>query len=453
MDRQTNGVLYLTSKNFDVGSLKLDKVDFLSEEDFQKLFSDTKKSQRRLRDGDVLTGIIGTFGNAYRYKEGDHFGISSSVAILRPNANILNSDFLYYVVTSTEFKSTVAAYKGGSVQGYTNIATLKSLPIPLPQLNKQKRIAEILKALDNKITLNRQLNQTLENMAQALFKSWFVDFDPVIDNALAAGHTIPDDLQDRAERRQTQRARPDHTPLPEDISNLFPNEFELTETLGWVPKGWEVKNLTDLVDTISKTYPLKEAKEVIFLNTGDIEAGLFLHNNYSDVGTLPGQAKKSIQKDDILFSEIRPKNRRYAYVNFDGSNHVVSTKLMVLRAKPEIDSKLIYFILTQNSCLDELQRIAELRSGTFPQITFNELAQIECPIPDNSRILSVFSRMMLTNFYNQQFQLQRQSEVLSNLRDTLLPKLISGELRIPEAQAQLEAVLGWVTLWITIRSP
>ena len=92
--------------------------------------------------------------------------------------------------------------------------------------------------------------------------------------------------------------------------------------------------------------------------------------------------------------------------------------------------------------MDELQRIAELRSGTFPQITFDELSLIVLPIPDNTKILSKFSELMLDSYYEKQFQLQLQSKELSELRDTLLPKLISGELRIPEAQAQLEEALA-----------
>ncbi|MGU9957714.1 MAG: hypothetical protein ACNYPI_08905 [Arenicellales bacterium WSBS_2016_MAG_OTU3] len=84
-------------------------------------------------------------------------------------------------------------------------------------------------------------------MAQALFKSWFVDFDPVIDNALAAGNTIPDELQDRAARRQQQLAKPDHQPLPDAIRQLFPSEFELTEELGWVPMGWEATRVDQII--------------------------------------------------------------------------------------------------------------------------------------------------------------------------------------------------------------
>jgi|SRR5690554_2189077 len=118
VERQKRGVPYLTSKNLGQGNLKLDNVDYISESDFQRLFTNTARSQRRLRSGDILTGIIGTFGNAYRYKDVDHFGISSSVAILRPQKDHLNSDFLYYVITSDLFKRIVAAYKSGSVQGY-----------------------------------------------------------------------------------------------------------------------------------------------------------------------------------------------------------------------------------------------------------------------------------------------------------------------------------------------
>ncbi|HCN7883636.1 TPA: restriction endonuclease subunit S, partial [Escherichia coli] len=87
------------------------------------------------------------------------------------------------------------------------------------------------------IAINTGINQTLEQMSQTLFKSWFVDFDPVVDNALDAGNPIPEALQSRAELRQKVRNSTDFKPLPAEIRSLFPSEFEETE-LGWVPKGW-----------------------------------------------------------------------------------------------------------------------------------------------------------------------------------------------------------------------
>jgi type I restriction enzyme S subunit len=238
-------------------------------------------------------------------------------------------------------------------------------------------------------------------------------------------------LQARAELRQKVRASQDFQPLPADVRALFPAEFEESE-LGWVPKGWECKDMTQLVDTVSITYPLKSVEKVIFLNTGDIENGRFLHCNYSSVEGLPGQAKKSIQKGDILFSEIRPQNKRFAFVNFDADHHVVSTKLMVLRAKDKIDPLLPYFILTLEKNTDELQRIAELRSGTFPQITYKELEMLGCVLPNNIELLDVFVSSYLKPMYSRNFALTDQNEQLAQLRDTLLPKLISGELRLDD---------------------
>ena len=144
---------------------------------------------------------------------------------------------------------------------------------------------------------------------------------------------------------------------------------------------WKRAKLGDLIDSISIKHKFNK-DEIIFLNTSDILDGKVLHNNYSPIDGLPGQAKKSIKKDDILFSEIRPKNKRFAYVDFDADDYVVSTKLMVLRRKSEdINNKYLYNYLTSPSTLDYLQTIAEGRSGTFPQITFSELKSMEINLP------------------------------------------------------------------------
>ena len=173
--RQNSGILYLTSKNLGPGYLKLNNVDYISEEDYKKLFQESSRAISRLISGDILIGIIGTFGNAYLYKENDRFGISSSVGIIRPDKAILNPRFLYYLVTGEDFKNTHDAYKGGSVQGYTNIPTIKSLPISIPPLPEQKAIASVLSSLDDKIDLLHRQNKTLEAIAETLFRQWFIE--------------------------------------------------------------------------------------------------------------------------------------------------------------------------------------------------------------------------------------------------------------------------------------
>ncbi len=265
------------------------------------------------------------------------------------------------------------AHAGATRKALTK-GMIESFSIPCPDLCIQKRIAEILGSLDDKIELNRRQNETLEAMARALFQSWFVDFDPVMDNAIEAKKPIPAELADKAARRKAAKGK--FPALPKEIRKLFPSEFE-PSPLGPIPKGWKVNNVGSFVESVSETYPLKKTSKVIFLNTGDIHEGKFLHSSYSDVSILPGQAKKSIKKDDILYSEIRPENKRFAYVYFDTSEYVVSTKLMVLRATTDIESIFIYFILKQDETIDYLQRMAESRSGTFPQITFNVLSSVE----------------------------------------------------------------------------
>lgn len=141
--------------------------------------------------------------------------------------------------------------------------------------------------------------------------------------------------------------------------------------------------LGDLIDSVSKTHKF-DKEELIFLNTSDVLRGKILINNYSKVSTLKGQAKKTIQNGDILYSEIRPKNRRYAYVkNLQNTDdYVVSTKLMVLRKKSrELNNDYLYHFLTYNSTINYLQSIAENRIGSFPQITFDILKRIKIWLP------------------------------------------------------------------------
>ena len=145
---------------------------------------------------------------------------------------------------------------------------------------------------------------------------------------------------------------------------------------------FEEYKLGDLIESISVTHKFPEEK-IIFLNTSDILEGSILTDEFKDVDSLPGQAKKSITKGDILYSEIRPKNKRYAFIDFDSENYVVSTKLMVLRVKDSrlLNNKYLYYYLTSSKIVNHLQNLAESRSGTFPQITFSEIASLEITLP------------------------------------------------------------------------
>jgi type I restriction enzyme S subunit len=263
-----------------------------------------------------------------------------------------------------------------STRASLNNDAINSIEIKIPEIEIQEKIGSILKSLDDKIELNRRMNQTLEQMAQALFNHYFVD-------------------------------------------NIDPDNL---------PEGWRIGKLGDYIQTVSKTHSFQKP-EIIFLNTSDISEGNVLHSKYSPVEGLPGQAKKSIKQNDILFSEIRPANKRYAFINFDAEDYVVSTKLMVLRSKSNIDSLFFYFLLTQEQTLVYLQNIAESRSGTFPQITFDQVKEIEFVIP-TEEFLKQFIERTLKPTFELIFNNEKESKSLSTIRDTLLPKLLSGEIDV-----------------------
>ncbi len=144
---------------------------------------------------------------------------------------------------------------------------------------------------------------------------------------------------------------------------------------------YPITKIGELASSISETHKFGK-EQLIFLNTSDILHGKFLHRTYTEVRDWPGQAKKSIRKDDILFSEIRPANGRWAYVDQEADDFVVSTKLMVIRAKKDrLFPQFLYQFLTSSEITKWLQHLAESRSGTFPQITFDQVATLELPLP------------------------------------------------------------------------
>ena len=150
-----------------------------------------------------------------------------------------------------------------------------------------------------------------------------------------------------------------------------------------MPK-WEKMTVGDLCDTISDTYR-GDDKDVVLINTSDVLEGKVLNHQVVENKNLKGQFKKTFKKNDILYSEIRPANKRYAFVDFgDTDNYIASTKLMVLRPRKDVvRPRFLFSFLASKSVLEELQQLAETRSGTFPQITFSsELAPTPINVPD-----------------------------------------------------------------------
>ena len=181
---------------------------------------------------------------------------------------------------------------------------------------------------------------------------------------------------------------------------------------------WKELTVGDLCDTISDTYRRND-DEVILVNTSDVLEGKLLNHQAVENQSLKGQFKKTFMKDDILYSEIRPANKRYAYVDFeDTERYIASTKLMVLRPRTDVVlPRFLFAFLSSNYVLAELQHLAETRSGTFPQITFSsELAPMPISVPDFDTqekivgmLLSIEGRIQNNNAINDNLQAQAQA--------------------------------------------
>lgn len=334
----------------------------------------------QLNIGDIVVARTGaTTGWNKTIKQMNYKAVYASYLIkYSVDDSIADPIYVGYNLQSSNWYDYVDAIAGGSAQPGANAKQLGSFKFLLPPLPEQKAIASVLSSLDDKIDLLHRQNKTLEAMAETLL-----------------------------------------------IQHVLPREDEQNDGLYL---------LGDYLETISVTHKFPNP-QVIFLNTSDIYKGKVLTQELSDVKGLPGQAKKSIKKGDILFSEIRPANGRYALIDFEADNYVVSTKLMVLRAKQPKLIGLLYFYLTNKQVTDWLQVLAESRSGTFPQITFDQVADLELRLPQESDLDDLLE--LLDDILLKQSANNKQIQTLENLRDTLLPKLMSGEVRV---QYQTEEV-------------
>lgn len=334
----------------------------------------TKEKDALLRKGklmpqDIVLTTRGTVGNVGFYSDDvpyPNMRINSGMVIIRPGEDF-DTMFLYQYLRSCYFRAQITQFQSGSAQPQLPISTLQKMKVIKPDIAAQRRIASILSSLDRKIELNNKINADLEEMAQAIFKNW----------------------------------------LSECSDDVTIGELSL--------------NITN--------YEKTDAEEVVLINSSDVTEGYFDHHNYSPNKNLKGHFKKRFQKGDILYSQVRPRNRHWAYCNFDANDYLASTQLMVIRNNPSlITSILLYQYIISDNVWKEFTLKTETRSGTFPQGNYEDLSQIR--VPYNSDVEGISNQ--LETLYAKMFMLEKENSRLSLLRDTLLPRLMSGELEVPE---------------------
>lgn len=355
---------------------------------------------------------------------------------VRVNSKLAYPLFVFYLFKSSIGRTLVwSITEQGAGQSGIRGSDLENITLKLPPLEEQKVIAHILSSLDDKIELNRQMNATLEAMAQALFKSWFVDFDPVIDNALAAGNPIPDELQSKAAARLALGDA--RKPLPADIQALFPSSFVLTEEMGWIPEGWEVCDFSKIALTNSESWSNKNTpKFITYVDLSNAKNGRISEVIQYKFENAPSRARRVLRQDDTIIGLVRPANKSFAYIFESGLTG--STGFAVMRPKCEFYRAFIYLSLTQQETIDYFAHIAD--GGAYPAIRPEVVTNHLITKPTNTKIIESFDRIVYP-FFKKIGLNDQASKICSEKRDTLLPKLLSGELRIPDAENLAAEVL------------
>jgi type I restriction enzyme S subunit len=371
-----------------------------------------------LQPGDLLLNITGdgvTFSRACTVPADVLPAcVNQHVAIVRINRAVADPGYVLSYLTHPAVKLYIESFNAGGSRRAITKGHIESFAIALPPISEQRAIAHILGTLDDKIELNRRVSETLEAMARALFKSWFVDFDPV--------------------RAKAEGRDPD---LPKPLADLFPDSFVDSE-LGEVPDGWGVGTFGDVVELLREQ-----------VNPLDSPHARFCHFSIPafDDGQWPkeelGESIKSLKSrvppGAVLLSKLNPEIERVWLVDVQpGGRAVCSTEFLVLRSRPPAGRSFSYCLARSATFRREIEGLVTGTSKSHQRAHADSILGVRVVRPWAGAIDAF--EAAVGPWAERTAECRRESRTLAALRDALLPKLISGELRVKDAERLAAAV-------------
>jgi type I restriction enzyme, S subunit len=409
-----HGPIFLGISSLNKGQLDLSSLEYLSEEDYPKW---TKRVVPQ--KGDIVFSYETRLGEVAIIPNGLRCCLGRRMALMRIDQSKAIPEYILYAYLSPAFQKVIRERTiHGSTVDRIPLTEFGSFPISIPPLSVQKEIAETLSAIDDRITLLRETNTTLEAIAQALFKSWFVNFDPV--------------------RAKQEGREPEG--MDADTAALFPGSFEESE-LGLVPKGWRAGTLNDLaVYQNGYAFKTKDWQETGYpvVKIGNVKPGVIDISGCSWVSddVISGLDRFLLKRGDLLVgmtgyvgeTGLVPDLSPPAYLNQRVGR--ISTKAGIA------DLGFVYCVVRN----PQYKFYAEERSHGSAQanVSGSDLMAYPAIIP-TSEVLCAFNQT-LHSLINKILTNHSQAQTLATLRDTLLPRLISGRLRLPDAEALVEDV-------------
>lgn len=373
-------------------------------------------SKHRVQSGDVVYSRRGDVERRALVRDRESGWLCGTGCLkVRFGQGVINPAFASYYLGHPEIRSWIVRHAVGATMPNLNTAIMESIPFLLPPFSQQDQIARILSSLDDKIELNRQMNETLEAMARRLFKSWFVDFDPV--HAKAALRREHPRLSNADLSR---RALPNMAP---EIAELFPDGFE-ESVLGRIPKGWKAGTVTDAIE-VNPTRSLAKGTVAPWLEMSNMPTrsarALAWENREFGSGT-------KFINGDTLVARITPclENGKTAFVDFldDGQVGAGSTEYIVLRPKPSLPPVFAYLLARTE---DFRQYLITNMTGTSgrQRVPADCLSKFPIVTPAN-HIADCFAKAT-TQIFAQMKVVDEESFALIRTRDRLLPQLLSGD--------------------------
>ena len=320
----------------------------------------------------------------------------------------IDTRFLFYLMCSSNYRHEVLASATGTTVKHTSPDRILRFRLQLPPLAEQRAIAHILGALDDKIELNRRMNATLEAMARALYKAWFVDFDPV---------------RAKTEGRDTG--------MPKEIADLFPDRLVESE-LGATPVGWSVGTVGDVAEPSgTRVDPTSVDQDTPYIGLEHMHRHSVALTDWGSAGSVFSN-KLSFFEGDVLFGKLRPYFHKVGLAPVNG---VCSTDIVVLTARmPELSA----FVLACTSSPGFVSYANQTSTGTKMPRSWRSMSRYEVCLPPKpiAEVFQCVAGPMLARIVGN----IRESRTLGSLRDALLPKLVSGELRVRDAEKLIGAI-------------
>lgn len=415
------GIPIITVEHLGDNRILHSDTPYVSEEDHNRL------SKFKLNKGDIVFSRVGSVDRRAIVRDEESGWLFSGRCLrVRPNTEKIDAEYLSYFFGLESFKNYVRSIAVGATMPSINTKILSSLPIFYPNINNQRKIAYILTTLDDKIELNKKINQTLESIAQTIFKSWFLDFEPVHAKANANSE---DEYDAIAKELGISR----------EILDLFPSELKESE-LGFIPEGWQIVKLEDLADVVGggtpstseKKYYCKAGSGISWLSPKDLSGYPW---NYISVGStditdlgLKKSSARMLPKGTVLFSSRAP----IGYMAIAEKEVCTNQGFKSLIPKNGVNTEFLYFLVKNNIALIE----ASATGSTFKEISGTGMKQLSVICP--SKILVLSFKKAVAELFMYQKVLRHETNSLIKIRDTLLPELLSGKIDVSNLNLEPE---------------